>query len=116
MLDMFRGMGQLAGLMRNLPKIQEQMAQMQENLGKLIVEGDAGAGMVKVRCNGRMEIVGVTLTDEALKDREVLEELVRSAVNQALAKAKQAAADETGKMVGELGGALPPGLKLPGMG
>jgi DNA-binding YbaB/EbfC family protein len=113
MFDMFRGMGKMADLMRNLPKIQEQVAQMQENLGKLVVEGDAGAGMVKVRCNGRMEIIGVTCTDEALKDRELLEDLVKGAVNQALAKAKQAVSAETSKMAGELG--LPPGMNLPGL-
>jgi DNA-binding YbaB/EbfC family protein len=114
MFDMFRGMGKMAELMRNLPKIQEQVAQMQENLGKVVVEGDAGAGMVKVRCNGRMEIVGVSCIDEALKDRELLEEMIKGAVNQALAKAKQAAAAETSKMAGELG--LPAGMQLPGLG
>src|SRR5262245_13763745 len=113
MFDMFKGMGAMAGLMRNLPKIREEMEQLQKRLGEIVAEGDAGAGMVKVKCNGRMEITGVTLTEEALKDRELLEDLTRAAVNQALAKAKQLVAEETNKMAVGLG--LPPGMNLPGM-
>jgi DNA-binding YbaB/EbfC family protein len=114
-LDMFRGMGALAGLMKNLPKIKEEMEQLQGRLGQLVAEGDAGAGMVKVRCNGRMEIMGVTLTEDAFKgnDREMLEDLIRAAVNQAIARAKQMAAEETSKMASNLG--LPAGMNLPGM-
>jgi len=116
LFDMFRGMGQIAGLMKNLPKIKEEMEQLQARLGQLIAEGDAGAGMVKVRCNGRMEIIGVTLSEDAFKgnDREMLEDLIRAAVNQALARAKQQAAEETNKMAVNLG--LPPGMGLPGLG
>jgi DNA-binding YbaB/EbfC family protein len=116
MFDMFRGMGQLAGLMKNLPKIKEEMDQLQARLGQLVAEGDAGAGMVKVRCNGRMEVLGVTLSEEAFKgnDREMLEDLIRAAINQAITRAKQLAAEETSKMAVNLG--LPPGMGLPGMG
>ena len=116
MFDMFRGMGQLAGLMKNLPKIKEEMEQLQGRLGQIVAEGDAGAGTVKVRCNGRMEIVGVSLSEDALKsnDREMLEDLIRGATNQAIARAKQQAAEETGKMATNLG--LPPGMGLPGLG
>jgi DNA-binding YbaB/EbfC family protein len=108
-------MGQLAGLMKNLPKIKEEVEQMQGRLGQLVAEGDAGAGMVKVRCNGRMEVLGVTLSDEALKggDREMLEDLIRAATNQAIARARQMAAEEASKMAGNLG--LPPGMGLPGL-
>jgi DNA-binding YbaB/EbfC family protein len=115
-LDMLRGVGQFAGLMKNLPKIKEEVEQLQGRLGQLVAEGDAGAGMVKVRCNGRMEIIGVTLSEEATKgsDREMLEDLIRAAVNQAIARAKQQAAEETSKMATNLG--LPPGMNLPGMG
>jgi DNA-binding YbaB/EbfC family protein len=112
MFDMFRGMGQLASMMKDLPRMKEKMEQMQGRLAQTVVEGDAGAGMVKVRANCRMEILGITLADEALKgnDREMLEDLIKAAVNQALTRAKQTTAEETAKMMG-----LPPGMNLPGV-
>jgi DNA-binding YbaB/EbfC family protein len=114
-LDMFKGMGAVARLMKDLPRIQEEMTQLQGRLGQLVAEGDAGAGMVKVRCNGRKEIVSVTLSEEALKgtDREMLEDLIKAAVNQAIARASQLAAEETSKMASNLG--LPAGMGLPGL-
>jgi hypothetical protein len=115
MFDMFKNMGALAGLMRNLPKIREEMEQLQARLAQITAEGDAGAGMVKVKFNGKQEMVGCTLSEEALRlnDREMLEDLIKAAVNQALTKARQQAAEETGKMASSLG--LPGGLNLPGM-
>jgi len=119
MFDMFRGMGQLGSLMRNLPKIREEMEKFQQRLGQITAEGDAGAGMVKVRVNGRMEIQSFSVSDELLKmnDREMLEDLLRAATNQALERAKQVVGEETSKMASELGlpaGGLPGGL--PGLG
>jgi DNA-binding YbaB/EbfC family protein len=116
MFDMFKNMGAMAGLLSNLPRIQEQMQAMQARLGQITAEGDAGAGMVRARVNGRFEVLSVTLSDEALQlgDREMLEDLIRSALNQALNKAREAMAAETAKMTESLG--LPPGLKLPGIG
>jgi DNA-binding YbaB/EbfC family protein len=116
MFEFFRNMGQMAGLMRNLPKIQEEMAKMQASLGQITAEGDAGAGMVKAKVNGKLELVGLTVSDEAMKlqDREMLEDLVRGAVNQALNKAREAIGAETAKVGASLG--LPPGFKLPGVG
>jgi DNA-binding YbaB/EbfC family protein len=113
---MFKELGQLASLMRNPQRIKDEMEQLQQRVGQLIAEGDAGAGMVKVRINGRMEMVRCQLSEEALKlnDREMLEDLIRAATNQALDKARQLATEETGKMAVNLG--LPPGFNLPGMG
>jgi DNA-binding YbaB/EbfC family protein len=89
--------------------------QLQERIGRIVAEGDAGAGMVKVRVNGRMEVLACTLTDEALKagDREMLEDLIKAATNQAITKARQLVAEETGKMATGLG--LPAGMGLPGL-
>ena len=112
---MFKGIGQLAGLMGQLPRIKEEMEKLQQRLPQLTADGDAGAGMVKVRVNGRLEVIGCTLSDEVLKagDREMLEDLIRSAANQAIAKARELIAEETNKMASNLG--LPPGVGLPGM-
>ncbi len=115
MFDMFRGIGQLGNVMRAMPKLKEEMALLQQKLGQMVVEGDAGAGMVKVRVNGRTEVLGYTLSDELLKlnDREMLEDLLKAATNQALTKAAAQVAEETSKMAMGLG--LPAGLNLPGM-
>ena len=107
---MFQGLGQLANLMKALPRIKEEAQRLQERVGQITAEGDAGAGMVKAKVNGRMELVACTISEEALKgnDREMLEDLIKSAVNQALAKARQQVAEETSKMATGLG--LPPGM------
>jgi DNA-binding YbaB/EbfC family protein len=114
--DLFKGLGQFATLARQLPRIKEEMGKLQQRLGQLVAEGDAGAGMVKVKVNGRMEVLGFTLGEEALKlnDREMLEDLLKAATNQALEKVRQLAAEETNKMATGLG--LPTGTGLPGLG
>jgi len=113
---MFDKLGQLAGLMKNLPRIQEEMGKFQQKIGQLVAVGDAGAGMVTVSVNGRMEVLRCTLSDEVMKlnDREMLEDLSRAATNQALEKVRELLQEETGKMASGLG--LPPGLGLPGLG
>jgi DNA-binding YbaB/EbfC family protein len=113
---MFGNIGQFAKLMGQLPRLQEEAAKMKERLQQVIVEGDAGAGMVKVRINGQMVVVACTISPEAmaLNDREMLEDLIKAATNQALEKARQALGEETAKLMGGMG--LPSGLNLPGMG
>jgi DNA-binding YbaB/EbfC family protein len=116
MFEWFRNLGSVASLMGNMGKIQEEMAKMQAALAQITVEGDAGAGMVKVKANGKLEVLSVRISDDAMKlqDREMLEDLVRGAINQAMVKAREAAAAESAKMGTALG--LPVGFKLPGMG
>lgn len=113
---MFKEIGQIASIMKNLPKIREEMARFQEKLAQIIGDGDAGGGMVKARANGHMEVLKVELSDEALKtnDKEFLEDLIVAAINQALKKTKQLVAEETSKMAAGLG--VPPGMNLPGLG
>lgn len=108
---MFEQFGQFASLLKNLPKIQQELESFKERLAQLQAEGDAGAGMVKVRVNGHFEMTACHFTPEALQDRELLEDLVRSAVNQAVAKMRQQAAEEAAKMGSGFG--LPPGMSLP---
>jgi DNA-binding YbaB/EbfC family protein len=114
---MLKEMGQIANLMQQLPRIKEEMEKLQQRMGQLVAEGDAGAGMVKVRVNGRYEVLAVQLTDEAFKgnDREMLEDLVKAATNQAIARVRQLVADETTKMATGLGLPAGMGMNLPGM-
>src|SRR5262245_27110693 len=111
---MFKEIGAIASLFKNLPKLKGEMEQLQGRLGQLTAEGAAGGSMVTVRINGRMEVQACTLTDEALKlnDKELLEDLIVAATNQALQKIRPMIAEETSKIAGGLG--LPPGLNLPG--
>jgi nucleoid-associated protein EbfC len=112
---MFEKLSQFAGLFQQLPKIKAEMERLQQRLAQITAEGDAGGGMVKVRASGKMEVLSCTISDEAFRmnDREMLEDLVRSATNQALERAREKAAEETSKMAAGFG--LPPGLGLPGL-
>lgn len=113
---MFEKLGQFANLMKNLPRIKEEMERLRGRLGQLTADGDAGGGMVKFRVNGNLEVLNCTLSEEVMKlnDRELMEDLIAAAANQALQKARQMVAAETTKMASELG--LPAGMDLPGLG
>ncbi len=113
---MFEKLGQIASMMKNLPKMQEEMNKLQGRIAQITAEGSAGGGMVKAKVNGQMEVVACVISDEAMKmnDKELLEDLVRAAINQAIQKARETVAEETAKMAGGLGFAMPPGFQLPG--
>jgi len=101
---MFKELGQFASLMKNAHEIQGRMKDMQENLRRLKAEGTAGGGMVTVEVSGQQRVLSCrieqTLFDAG--DRELVEDLVVAAVNQALEKIQQAATDEMGKLTGGL--------------
>jgi len=113
-MSMFKGIGDLFSMMRNLPKLQQEAEQLKQRLNRIISEGTSGGGMVTAKVNGQMELLSCTLSEDALKmnDREMLEDLIKAAVNQAVQKSRQAVAEETSKMASGLG--LPAGLNLPG--
>jgi len=114
---MFGKLGQLVSLLGNSGRIQEEMKKFQANLGQIVAEGDAGAGAVKVKVNGRMEVLSCQLAQTPLtsEDKELLEDLIKAATNQALAKIRQQIAEESAKMFTGLG--LPANMAggLPGM-
>jgi nucleoid-associated protein EbfC len=112
---MLKELGQIAGLMKQWPKVKEEFERLQQRLTQVSAEGNAGGGMVRVRVNGKLEVLSCSISEEALQqnDRELLEDLVKSAVNQALDRARQLTAEETAKMTSALG--LPTGMGLPGL-
>jgi nucleoid-associated protein EbfC len=112
---MFKELGQIAGMIKQWPKIKEEMDKLQHRLGQLTAEGDAGAGMVRVKVNGRMEIQACMISADAFKpgDKEMLEDLIRAATNQALERIRRQVAEETSKMANGLG--MPPGISIPGL-
>jgi hypothetical protein len=113
---MFKEFGQMMSMLKNLPKLQAAVQDMQQKLGQISVEGNAGAGMVVVAVNGRMEVTKCTISEEAMRlnDREMLADLVVAAVNMGISKAREESARATQSLVQEAGLALPPGM-LPGM-
>lgn len=107
---MFGQLGNLADLMRNAGQIRESVAKATEALGQLQVEGSSGGGAVTAKVNGRMEMVSLRIDPKLLADgdAELLEDLVVSAVNAAMAKARDSAAQSLASVAGGL--TLPPGL------
>ncbi len=98
----------LNALMQQAQQLQSQMQYMQKGLEGRTVEGDAGAGLVKVECTGAQRVTKVEIDPAAFEeDREMLQDLVTAAVNSALDKARALAQEEMGSL-------LPPGFKMPG--
>ena len=101
---MFGNLGNLADLMRNAGKIRESVEKATESLGTLHVEGSAGGGAIVAKANGRMELISIRIDPKLLADgdAELLEDLVTAAVNQALIKAREAAAQSIQTLTGNL--------------
>jgi len=104
--------GGIGNLMKQAQLMQENMKKLQEQLAVMEVEGQAGSGLVKVVMTGRHEVKRVTIDPKLLADdREMLEDLVAAAVNDA---ARKIDATTQEKMSGVTAGLpLPPGMKLP---
>lgn len=104
--------GQLAGLMKQAQQMQDNMRKAQEQLALIEVEGQSGAGMVKVVMTCRHEVKRVSIDPSVIgDDREMLEDLVALAMNDAVRKAEATSQE---KMAGVTAGLpLPPGMKLP---
>ena len=104
------GIGDLLGMMRDFGSLKERMAQIQGELECRTVEGSAGGGMVTVTINGRQELVSLKIDPAAVdpKDVALLEEMVKGAVGQAMAKARDLQRESMTKLLG--GVPLPPGL------
>lgn len=104
--------GQLAGLMQQAQRMQEQMRKLQDELAAVEVEGQSGAGMVKVVMTCKHDVKRVKIDPSLLgDDREMLEDLVAAAMNDASRKVEAAVQEKMGSLAGGMG--LPPGFKLP---
>lgn len=104
--------GGLGNLMKQAQQMQENMAKMQEQLAHIEVEGQAGAGLVKVQMTCRHDVKRVTIDPSLLSDdKEMLEDLVAAAMNDAVRKAEAMTQEKMSGMAAGMG--LPPGMKLP---
>jgi DNA-binding YbaB/EbfC family protein len=105
--------GNIAQLMQQAQKMQENMQRAQEELASLEVTGSAGGGMVSVTLTGRMECRKVQIDPSVLSDAEMTEDLIVAAINDAVNKVN---AESQAKMAGATAGMpIPPGMKIPGM-
>ena len=102
--------GGMAGLMKQAQKMMEDARKTEEALAGIVVEGSSGGGVVKVRATGKGDLIDIKIAKEAVDpdDVEMLEDLVVTAVREAIEKA---AAVRTEK----LQGVVPPGMNLPGL-
>lgn len=110
----FKGMGGGMGgnmnqMLKQAQKMKEEMAKMQAELQTKTVDASSGGGMVQVVVSGKMELVEIKIKPEAVdpEDVEMLEDLVKAALNEGLRKAQEMTSNEMGKLTG--------GLKIPGL-
>jgi DNA-binding YbaB/EbfC family protein len=103
---------QLAGLMKQAQQMQENMKRMQEELASVEVEGQSGAGLVKVTMTCRHDVKRVAIDASLLSDdKDMLEDLIAAAFNDAVRRVESTTQEKMGALTGGLG--LPPGFKLP---
>ncbi len=96
-------------IMRQAQELQAKLAKAQEELSKTTLEASSGGGAVKVTINGQQEIQSIKISPEVIdpNDVELLEDLVLTAVSEAIAKSQELAAERLGGLTG--------GLKIPGL-
>ncbi len=103
--------GGIAGLMKQAQQMQERMTRAQEELALIEVEGQSGAGMVRVLMTCKHDVRRVSVDASVMDDKEMLEDLIAAAMNDAVRKVEAATQE---KMSGFTAGMqLPPGMKLP---
>ena len=103
--------GNLAGLMQQAQKMQQEMQKAQEELASLEVTGEAGGGLVKVTMTGKHAVRRVEIDSSLLDDKEMLEDIVTAAVNDAVNRIASSTQDRMSDMTAGI--PLPPGMKLP---
>ena len=108
------GMPNMQNMMKQMQQLQLKMAKVQEELEQKTVTAEAGGGVVKVTANGKQAILKIEIQPEVVNpaEKDMLEDLVLTAVNQAIERSTELASSEMNKVTG---GMVPPGMKFPGM-
>lgn len=107
------GLGDMAGMMKKAQEMQTKMAELQDSLHTIFVEGESGAGLVKATATAKGELTGLDIDPSIFNsdDKEVVEDLILAAIKDAQAKAQERSNEEVRKVTEELG--IPAGMKLP---
>lgn len=109
---MMKGMGGMGNLMKQAQKMQEEMQKAQEKIANAEVKGESGAGLVSIVMNGRHDVKSVAIDDSLMEeDKEILEDLIAAAVNDAVRKVEQNTQEQMSKVTSGMG--MPPGFKMP---
>ena len=104
--------GNMSKLLKQAQDVQKQIEKVQGQLSDMIIESESGGGMVKVKVNGKQEVLELCIDESTLKeDKEVVEDLIISAMNKALSKAQSDSQEKLNSVAGGMMG----GLKIPGM-
>ena len=104
--------GNISKMLKQAQEMQKQIENVQNQLSDMIIEAESGGGMVTVKVNGKHEVLELFIEPDAMKeDKEILEDLIISALNKGLSKAQS---DSQEKMNSVTGGMMS-GLKIPGM-
>lgn len=113
MLKGLGALGDMAGMMKKAQEVQGKMAQMQEDLHSIIVEGESGAGLVKATCSAKGDLRSLDIDPSIFNkdEKEVVEDLILAAIKDAQAKAAERAQEEMAKITEGMG--LPADMKLP---
>ncbi|QJD71290.1 YbaB/EbfC family nucleoid-associated protein [Marinobacterium sp. LSUCC0821] len=104
--------GGMGNIMKHAQKMQEEMQKAQEEVARAEVTGEAGAGLVSILMNGRHDVKRVSIDDSLMEeDKEILEDLIAAAINDAVRKVESNTQDKMGKITQGMG--MPPGFKMP---
>jgi DNA-binding YbaB/EbfC family protein len=103
--------GNLAGLMQQAQKMQQEMQKAQEELANLTVTGEAGGGLAKVTMTGKHAVRRVEIDPSLLDDREMLEDILTAAINDAVNRVAATMQERMSEVTSGI--PLPPGMKLP---
>ena len=103
MSDSAGGFGQL---MQQARELEQRFSQMREALAHREITANAGGGLVRATVNGAGQVLRIEFEDQALQDREMLQDLTRSAVNEALSRVQEMVQSEVQRAAGPLGGLL----------
>ncbi|MBF9032549.1 YbaB/EbfC family nucleoid-associated protein [Rhodobacterales bacterium HKCCE3408] len=110
---MFKGLGDMGKLMKQAQEMQGKMAEMQEELSRITVTGESGAGLVKATATAKGELTALDIDPSIFdpEEKEVVEDLILAAIKDAQARAQERSQQEMAKLTEGLG--LPPGMKMP---
>ena len=103
--------GNIAGLMQQAQKMQQDMQKAQEELANMVVTGEAAGGLVKVTMTGKHAVTRVQIDPSLMDDQEMLEDIVTAAINDAVNRIATETAERMSSMTAGIN--LPPGMKLP---
>ena len=100
--------GNMNKLMKQAKEMQDKMMQTQKEIESMEIEGNSGGGAVKVKLNGKKEIISLNISDELLKDdKEMLEDMIIACINQAQQEVDKISKDRMGTISGGIPGGIP---------